>query len=85
MKQKSPPNWSLIIGLYAVAALFLVIVRDELGTDNDPQMKAGGWIALTFAVYWSLRALIAWGGTAWQLQRNIKHIAPSPVLENEAD
>lgn len=60
MKRKSPPNWSLILCLYAVAAIFLVVVRDELGTDQDPQMKAGGWIALTFAVYWSFRGLFAW-------------------------
>ena len=68
MKQKPPPNWRLIVCLYAVAALFLVIVRDELGTDNDPQMKAGGWIALTFAVYWSLRAFFGWAGSTRQLQ-----------------
>ncbi len=67
MKQKSPSNWWLSVGLYAIAALFLVIVRDELGTDNDPQLKAGGWIALTFAVYWSVRALIARAGTVRQL------------------
>jgi hypothetical protein len=56
-KRKSAPTWSLILCLYAVAALFLVIVRDDLGTDNDPQLKAGGWIALTFAVYWSVRGV----------------------------
>ena len=59
-KRKSPLNWPLILCLYAVAALFLVIVRDDLGTDNDPQLKAGGWIALTFAVYWTCRGLFAW-------------------------
>jgi hypothetical protein len=68
-KRKSPPSWSLIVGLYAIAALFLVIVRDELGTDNDPQLKAGGWIALTFAVYWSGRALVAWAGTTQQMKK----------------
>jgi hypothetical protein len=59
-KQKSPLNWPLILCLYVVAAIVLVIVRDDLGTDNDPQLKAGGWIALTFAVYWSFRGLFAW-------------------------
>lgn len=69
-KRKSPPNWSLIVGLYAIAALFLVIVRDEIGTDNDPQLKAGGWIALTFAVYWSVRAFFGWAGTLRHLQND---------------
>ena len=60
MKRKSTPSWSLILGLYAVAVIFLVIVRDDLGSDNDPQLKAGGWIALTFALYWSFRGVFAW-------------------------
>jgi hypothetical protein len=68
-KRKSPPSWSLIVALYAIAALFLVIVRDELGTDNDPQLKAGGWIALTFAVYWTVRGLVAWLATTRQVQQ----------------
>ena len=66
--QKPPLNWRLILCLYAVAALFLVIVRDELGTDNDPQLKAGGWIALTFAVYWTMRGVFAWIARPCQMQ-----------------
>lgn len=69
MKQKSPPNLSLILCLYAVAAIILVVVRNDLGTDNDPQLKAGGWIALTFAVYWSFRGLFAWLATAQERQK----------------
>lgn len=67
-KRKSPLNWRLILCLYAIAALFLVIVRDDLGTDNDPQLKAGGWIALTFAVYWTCRGLIDWVVTTHKMQ-----------------
>ena len=68
-KQKSPLNWRLILCLYAVAAIILVIVRDDLGTDNDPQMKAGGWIALTFAVYWTFRGVFAWVVAPSQMQK----------------
>ena|GEM_PF-5196774 len=68
-KQKATPNWKLIVCLYTVAALFLVIVRDELGTDQDPQLKAGGWIALTFAVYWSARGLFARLGTTSEMTK----------------
>jgi hypothetical protein len=54
MKRESP-NWSLILSLYAIAAIVLILVRDEIGTGNDPYLKIVGWVALTFAVYWSVR------------------------------
>lgn len=56
MKRESPANWSLIFTLYAIAAVVLFMVRDEIGTGNDPHLKIVGWVALTFAVYWSVRA-----------------------------
>ena len=54
MKREST-NWSLILSLYAIAAVVLILVRDEIGTGNDPYLKIVGWVALTFAVYWSIR------------------------------
>jgi hypothetical protein len=56
MKRESPTNWSLILTLYAIAAVVLFIVRDDIGTGNDPHLKIVGWVSLTFAVYWSIRA-----------------------------
>ena len=58
MKRESP-NWSLILTLYAIAAIVLILVRDEIGTDNDPQLKVVGWVSLIFAVYWSIRGAFA--------------------------
>jgi hypothetical protein len=58
MKRESP-NWSLIITLYAIAAIVLILVRDEIGTGNDPYLKVCGWIALAYAVYWSIRGALA--------------------------
>jgi hypothetical protein len=64
MKRESPPAWSLILWLYAIAAIFLIIVRDEIGTDNDLQLKSGVWIPLIFVAYWSFRGVLAWVGTS---------------------
>ena len=61
MKQESP-NWSLILTLYGIAAIVLIMVRDEVGTGNDPYLKVVGWISLTFAIYWSVRGAVAWVG-----------------------
>jgi len=61
MKRVSP-NWSLILSLYAIAAIVLVLVRDEIGTGNDPYLKIVGWVSLTYAVYWSIRGAFAWVG-----------------------
>jgi flagellar biosynthesis protein FliP len=52
---RESPNWSLILTLYTLAAIVLILVRDEIGTGNDPYLKVVGWIALIFAVYWSIR------------------------------
>ena len=58
MKRESP-NWPLILTLYSIAAVVLFIVRDDVGTGNVPHLKVVGWIALTFAVYWSIRGAFA--------------------------
>ncbi len=52
---RESPNWSLILTLYAIAAIVLIVVRDEIGTGNDPYLKIAAWVALIFAVYWSIR------------------------------
>lgn len=52
---REAPNWFLILTLYTIAATVLILVRDEIGTGNDPYLKVAGWIALVFAVYWSIR------------------------------
>jgi hypothetical protein len=69
MKRESP-NWSLILTLYAIATVVLILVRDEIGTGNDPYLKIVGWVALTFAVYWSVRAAFSCVG---------KPSAPAPT------
>jgi hypothetical protein len=58
MKRESP-SWSLILTLYTIAAIVLLLVRDEVGTGNDPYLKICGWVALTYAVYWSIRGAFA--------------------------
>lgn len=60
--KREPSNWSLVVTLYAIAAIVLIMVRDEIGTGNDPHLKIVGWVALTFAVYWSIRGALARAG-----------------------
>jgi len=94
MKRVSP-NWSLILTLYAIAAIVLVLVRDEIGTGNDPYLKIVGWVSLTYAVYWSVRGTFAWvgkpsvpqrgsAGALWA-SRTGRHGTPRSVRTRQAE